>query len=209
MHWVDRGPEPSRLPRVRSRYTPAWIEHYRHGTGKRPNDDKWRDFHDDLSRVFSDLCAYCEEVCRGEVDHFRPKSKFPEQVYEWSNWLFACHDCNLWKSEEWPKGGYIDPCAKSAAARPERFFDFDTDAGIIKPRAGLSPKRRQKALSMIKDLRLNAHHHVKKRLIWRRILSEVLASDAGLAPLLSDRKEPLSSLTRAILGEWGYRVFTP
>lgn len=69
MHWVDRGPEPARLPRVRSDYTSAWIDHYRHGVGSRPSDDKWRDFHGDLAKIFFDLGVYCEEVCRGEVEH--------------------------------------------------------------------------------------------------------------------------------------------
>ncbi len=145
--------------------------------------------------------------CVESQEHFRPKSKFPERVYEWSNWLFACHDCNLWKREQWPTGGYVDPCARTVAARPERFFDFDPDVGMIKPRAGLSPKRHQKALNMIKDLRLNAHHHVKKRLKWRLILSKALESHPELASRLIDRSEPLSSFTRAILADWGY--YTP
>ena len=119
MHWVDRGPEPASLSQVRERYTPRWIAYYRDDVGARPTDSYWRDFHDDLSQVFFNLCAYCEEICRGEVDHFRPKSRFPEQVYQWSNWVLACHDCNLWKSDKWPTGGYVDPCAKTAAARPE------------------------------------------------------------------------------------------
>ncbi len=212
MHWVDRGPEPDRLARVRAHYTPRWIAHYRHGSGTKPGDDQWRAFHDDLARVFFDLCAYCEEICRGEVDHFRPKSRFPEQVYEWSNWVFACHDCNHSKRDNWPARGYVDPCAKTLSARPKQFFDFDTLTGIIKPKGDLSIQRRQKAAQMIQDLRLNAHHHLKKRRSWLRLLAELLSHAADLSlssdtlEALIDRREQLSSMTRVFLAAQGYRL---
>lgn len=35
----------------------------------------------DVRTVFFGLCAYCEELCKDEVEHFRPKSRFPERVY--------------------------------------------------------------------------------------------------------------------------------
>ena len=105
MHWVDRGPEPSRLGEIRSRYTPRWVEHYREGVGSRPTDSRWRDFIVELREAFGDICGYCESICRGEVDHFRPKVRFPELAYEWSNWVFAWHDCNHAKWNNWPERG--------------------------------------------------------------------------------------------------------
>ena len=155
MHWVRRGPEPPGLASVRSRYTPRWVAHYRDRTGPRPGDSRWRDFHDELRRGFSGICGYCEETSRGEVDHFRPKSRFPELVYEWSNWVLACHDCNHAKGDQWPPGGYADPCARSRSARPEGFFDFDVVTGEMVPRTGLSRARRAKALRTIGSLSPN------------------------------------------------------
>ena len=83
-HWVDRGPEPDGLSVIRSRFKQRWIDHYQNGVGNRPTDARWREFHPALSRAFSGLCAYCEEPDKGEVDHFRPSSKFPHLVYEWT-----------------------------------------------------------------------------------------------------------------------------
>ena len=86
MHRVIRGSEPPGLPQVRARYTTAWVAHYRDRTRAKPTDKRWIDFRGDIEIFFFGLCGYCEEiVIRGEVDHFRPKSKFPERVYQWPN----------------------------------------------------------------------------------------------------------------------------
>ena len=212
MHWIDRGPEPSGISRVRARYTNGWVQHYRHRVGHRPSDAYWRDFHSDLERVFSGLCAYCEEICKGEVDHFRPKSRFPELVYDWSNWLFACHDCNGAKWGNWPVEGYVDPCAHSESLHPEHYFDFDILTAEILPPKGLSQWRRSRAHKTIIDLQLNGHHHLKKRLIWLLLLSERFKSDPynetsdmkSLRRRLVLRSTQLSSITRAWLSQRGY-----
>ena len=157
MHKVDRGPEPAGLPAVRQRYTPRWVSYYRNDRGSKPSDSKWRSFHKNLSGVFASLCGYCEERCPGDVDHFRPKSKFPERVYAWGNWVLACHTCNHEKTRDLPPGGYVDPCAKSKPACPESFFVFDTKTCEILPKSGLTAARRRRAQQMINDLKLNAY----------------------------------------------------
>jgi uncharacterized protein (TIGR02646 family) len=208
MHWVDRGPEPGRIQSVRSRYTPRWVAHYRNQTVPKPSDSRWRDFLNDLSPVFFGLCGYCEEPCRGEVDHFRPKSKFPELVYQWSNWVFACHSCNSVKKEKWPPGGFIDPCARSRSARPENLFDFDVRTGAVKPKDGLSPAQRKKAMQTRDALDLNAAHHLKARSAWIRALERNLSADDSSATeflaWVTDRSTQLSSIARALLVERGH-----
>ena len=134
MHSVVRGPEPPGLKQLKRRLTPKWVRYYREGKGKKPADVRWRDFHASLRDVFFRLCAYCEQFCKGEVDHFRPKSRFPQRVYQWSNWVHACHACNNGRGEKWPPCGYVDPCARLARSRPEAHFDFDTKTAEITPR---------------------------------------------------------------------------
>ena len=124
MHWVDRGPEPNGLAAIRIARTGAWVAHYRNRVGNRPSDSEWRRFYSDLSAPFHGLCAYCEEITRGEVDHFRPVSRFPHRVYQWSNWVFACHYCNWSKSNRWPPDGYVDPCAEYPEERPDHLLHF-------------------------------------------------------------------------------------
>ena len=211
MHTVDRGPEPRGLKRVRDKYTPKWVAFFPRRQGRKPSDSKWRDFHGQLSDAFEGLCGYCEREAKGEVDHFRPKSIYPERVYSWENWVFACHTCNNNKLDKWPSGGYVNPCARSAPARPESYFEFDTETGDILPRQGLTPRRLRKAQRMIDDLHLNAFYHHKARARWLRFVSLALkgrepgdAYTDNLVDFLSLRSSKFSSITRAWLAEQGY-----
>ena len=206
MHWVDRGPEPSGLPQVRAQHTPRWVQHYRHGVGTRPSDSQWRRFIEHLRDAFHGLCAYCEQLRRGEVDHFRPKSRYPELVYAWSNWLFACRDCNHTKLGKWPHGGYVNPCARSTLARPEHYFAFDTQTGEILPSEELTAFDHNRALRTIEDLGLNEMHHLKNRLVWLQLISEIIPHDPNSLPLMRQelvsiwRRGPLLSLALHVSG---------
>ena len=219
MHWVDRGPEPPELADIRYSYTPRWVQYYQDRIGSKPTDSHWRKFIDDLDQVFYGLCAYCEETCRGEVDHFQPKSRFPDLVYEWTNWLFTCHDCNHSKLEKSPIGGYVDPCAESSSDRPEQYFTFDTITGEMLPRKELTASQREKAISVIKDLGLNNRHHLKSRCfrLWLLSVQEQPPSEAIPNELkwffsnveearasLASRSSSLSSITRCWLSARGY-----
>jgi hypothetical protein len=39
-------------------------------------------------------CMYCEDSAADEVEHHRPKNLYPEQVFVWENYLYACGPCN-------------------------------------------------------------------------------------------------------------------
>ena len=204
MHAVTRGPEPKGLPAVRMKYTPRWVSFYRKGRGTPPTDDHWLRFQPTLARVFLDICAYCEEFCHGQVDHFKPKSRFPELVYDWGNWVYSCHFCNHRKHECWPRGGFVDPCS-TTAQRAESYFTFDIRTGEILLRSNLSNSQRSKALQTRDLLRLNNYHHLKKRVQW---IAAVRAAVAGSQPrerpaltnYLVSRERELSSITRQVLG---------
>ena len=209
MHWVDRGPEPEGLGEVRSRYMPGWVQYYSEGIGSKPTDSYWRCFNIDLVRAFAGLCAYCEETTKGELDHFRPKSRFPDLVYSWSNWVFACHECNNAKTNAWPTDGYVDPCAKCLTDRPERHFVFDTQTGFILPNRSLSPRRRQKAQRTIDDLGLSDWQHLKNRVEWLELFSAAMpahpnnltADTKRRLVRFASRERQLSSVVRAWLSE--------
>ena len=212
MHWVDRGPEPEDLESMRLARTNRWVTHYRDGVGNRPNDSEWRRFHDDLSEPFHGLCAYCEDDTQGEVDHFRPISRFPLLVYDWFNWVFACQHCNRSKSNRWPVYGYVDPCAEYAEERPERYFAFDTETGALIPKADLSANPRQRAAQMIGDLNLNASYHLKKRLRTLDVIDFVVShiddseEDFVFLDKIIDRAHPFSSFARAVLEMHGFEI---
>ena len=39
-------------------------------------------------------CCYCEDSYADEVEHIRPKDFFPERVFDYANYLYACGPCN-------------------------------------------------------------------------------------------------------------------
>jgi uncharacterized protein (TIGR02646 family) len=205
MHAVDRGPAPAGLGAIRTRHTAAWIRYYQHGLGRKPTDAKWRAFQPQLRQAFFDICGYCEEYCKGDVDHFRPKSLFPARVYEWSNWILACHVCNQKKSESWPTGGYVHPCATSVANCPEEHFEVDTLTAQILPKRGLSGRLRKKAKQTIDDLGLNRYFHLKRRNQWLFAVEQAISSspDDEFFRRITARRTELSSLTRQFLIEKG------
>ena len=80
-----------------------------------------------LAIDFHHRCAYCDDldnIYNGQesyaVEHFAPKTKFPQLMYTYDNLLYSCRFCNTSKSDDWPSDspsinvvgehGYIDPC---------------------------------------------------------------------------------------------------
>ena len=211
MHWIERGPEPMNLANLRRRYTGGWIRCYKQETGKVPTDNRWLGYRDSIRSVFHDLCAYCEDKCVGEIEHFRPKSKFPELVYRWSNWLLACSACNLTKRNKWPVGGYVDPCATPWPGQAEKYFRFELDTGEILPKEDLPPESFRKALRTINDLGLNDRIHLEKRLEWLFVVEGAVSNSSGhvddegrkYVEFFRSRSTCYSSIARAWLSDRG------
>lgn len=65
-----------------------------------------------------DRCMYCEDNEGTDIDHFRPKVKFPRRAFSWSNYLWACSSCNSnHKRDQFPRDAkrkplLIDPTAE-------------------------------------------------------------------------------------------------
>ena len=73
-------------------------------------------------------CVYCDDIDiygggfrEYQVEHFAPKSLFPELTYNYDNLLYACPWCNRAKWDKWPSTasdmnivgneGFVDPCS--------------------------------------------------------------------------------------------------
>jgi len=63
-------------------------------------------------------CMYCEDSEGTDIEHFWPKSAYPEQAFSWANYLLACSSCNSnHKRERFPTDTagaplLIDPTAE-------------------------------------------------------------------------------------------------
>lgn len=48
----------------------------------------------------AERCHYCEDSNADEVEHWLPKDVYPEQTYQWENYLYSCGSCNTRKSNQ-------------------------------------------------------------------------------------------------------------
>jgi len=83
---------------------------------------------DCLVKMFHGKCAYCESQIRhidyGHIEHYRPKSIFPELTYSWSNLLLACGVCNgkAHKGDKFPQNHEGGPLINPGFDDPDAHF---------------------------------------------------------------------------------------
>jgi uncharacterized protein (TIGR02646 family) len=99
----------------------------------------YRKYKSHLRKDFFCSCGYCGDLDHFlggsniyHIDHFAPKSKFPDLENKYSNLVYSCPFCNNAKNNDWigkdpkisfdsKKGtGYIDPCDNDYEAHLER-----------------------------------------------------------------------------------------
>ena len=99
---------------------------------------------DQLELMFAEKCAYCEVhinvVTVGHIEHFRPKSRFKSQTFEWLNLMLSCPNCNnkQHKGDKFPSvhagGRLIDPSAENHALHFKFTFDAITQQALAIPK---------------------------------------------------------------------------
>lgn len=96
----------------------------------------WTDAKKQLKKESFGKCAYCEAptnaVAHGDVEHFRPKSKYWWLAYTYDNYLYSCQICNqLYKSDNFPILSKILPEPKLTATTSDA--DIDALCGFLSP----------------------------------------------------------------------------
>lgn len=100
-------------------------------------------------------CMYCEDSAGTDIEHFYPKSKYPERAFRWDNYLWACSHCNSnQKRTQFPllqgQPALIDPTAVDPAEHL-RFLPTTGEFVAIGPRG-------QKSIAVFG---LNDHHALR------------------------------------------------
>lgn len=96
---------------------------------------RWKQF---VRKAFRYRCGYCT-VSEGElkgqghfhVDHFAPRSSFPEKARDYFNLVYACSDCNVAKGSEYA-AELVDP--GSEARFPYHLYENDCEIRANSPR---------------------------------------------------------------------------
>lgn len=127
-----------------------------------------------LKKMFYKKCAFCEShithIDYGQIEHFQPKSKYPELCFEWNNFLLSCSVCNgkANKGDKFPLENEGGPFIHPVDENPQDFFKFEYDE--VTKNFLLFPIN-QRAETTLKILGLNREDLVENRTIeLRKIL---------------------------------------
>ena len=177
MRAVERSAEPGYLAEMRAAYA-EWGNLY---------GEHRRRIRAALRADFGQCCAYCENECqegdgaagnRGTIDHFRPRSRFPERWLDWLNLVYACRRCNDTKGNLWPEisdavnqrlsrisryrpvSEYVNPSAVAGQRAAQEFFAFHFESGRIQAADDLEPAEWSTAYRTVDDLDLNSDYQV-------------------------------------------------
>lgn len=122
-------------------------------------------------------CVYCEDSVADEVEHIAPKDLYPQLVFKWDNYVYACGACNGPKNNRFgvldgndvcvevtrkPRAPVVPPMQGDHALinpridNPTLFFDLDViDTFILLPREDLDQRRLARAEFTLDVLDLN------------------------------------------------------
>lgn len=129
-------------------------------------------------------CMYCVDSHGSDIDHFRPKARYPARAYQWSNMLLCCTECGRYKGSQFPLANgrplLIDPTAED----PWRHLDFDPDTGNLTARFDIDANDwSAKGTTSVEVLRLDRREAMAAGYAntYRRLVGILQASQAKLA----------------------------
>lgn len=142
---------------------------------------------DALKTMFSHKCAFCESkithVDYGQIEHFKPKSLYPDLCFEWNNFLLSCSICNgkSNKGDKFPLVADGGPFINPTTENPDDFFRFEYDDVLKK--FILFPKN-QRAKTMLSIIKLNredlAEYRTNQLFKIIFIIEKILEKDPNL-----------------------------
>ena len=117
---IHKGPVPATLQRNARNWTQELMDRLEAGEEVAP--EMWSRYNaaDVKRQAVADghsKCAYCESlvthVSYGDLEHMRPKKRYPQLAYDWQNLVFVCSRCNNKKRESYNEEvPPIDPVAE-------------------------------------------------------------------------------------------------
>lgn len=114
---IDRQKRPDLLRKNKDRWTKELLSYIKGGK-EVPKRIFRRYRHPEIKEAVKhdsyEKCIYCESkvshVYPGDVEHIRPKSKYPEGTFEWENLGYVCFECNNRKRDEYnEESPFINP----------------------------------------------------------------------------------------------------
>ena len=79
-------------------------------------------------------CMYCVDSHGTDIEHFWPKSVYPEKMYRWQNHLLSCTACGRIKGIQFPLWNGAPSLIDPTAEEPWQQLDFDPITGNLTAR---------------------------------------------------------------------------
>lgn len=170
---------------------------------------KHKQVKDSLKIMFSGKCAYCEShithIGYGHIEHFRPKSKFPNLCFEWENLMLSCEICNgkQYKGDKFPESNEGGPYVNPVEENPDNSFDFEFD-----PETGTANviSKSGRANTTAEDFGLNRTELVKHRssVVRKMVFAALIAREGDLNGIAEIKKccqkeEEYAAFARALI----------
>ena len=76
-------------------------------------------------------CMYCLDSHGSDIEHFWPKTPYPERMFQWLNLLLCCTECGRFKGDEFPLSNGLPLLVDPTVEEPWEHLDFDTDTGNV------------------------------------------------------------------------------
>lgn len=111
-------------------------------------------------------CSFCDAfpvdgVSNETIEHFRPKGKFHDQAYTWTNLYYCCDACQNAKRESWDDHLLHADAPDYAFSQ---YFEFDFTTGEIRPNSLASEADQQRAAVTVKLYALDSPARRRNRL---------------------------------------------
>ena len=127
---VKKGPKPQILidneKEWNRKFSQAWKKYKNEGGDSPKANYNKPSIKNATKKEFAGKCAFCEtyvpHTYYGDIEHFRPKSKYCRYAHTWSNLLFSCRICNGNKGNDFPMQ---DQIIKPTTENPENFFEYE------------------------------------------------------------------------------------
>jgi uncharacterized protein (TIGR02646 family) len=131
---VNRGPQPDGFAARAADWRNCFEEICRHNP-KLTASQFWSQVRTEIQadaqaiyEVFHGKCAFCEakmaHVSSPHIEHYRPKSRFPDKMFDWQNWLLSCGRCNDIKWAHFPDCDGTPCLLDPTADEPSIHLDF-------------------------------------------------------------------------------------
>jgi uncharacterized protein (TIGR02646 family) len=82
-------------------------------------------------------CMYCLDSHGTDIEHFWPKTPYPERMFLWPNMLLCCTECGRFKGDQFPLSEGLPLLIDPTGEEPWQYLDFDPTTGNIVARFDL------------------------------------------------------------------------